>query len=228
MNSHPDTIMMIHGIDVDADKTQYLQDMATHNYVAHSISNSDTYTTGGYSAVSWYNLEENLSKFYMHPAFSSNVGQVKISQPYVDSMGLGLVLTLSKAVYDEDNNLQGVVGYDVPVNMVLKSLDQDFDDSMYPYIVDFNDGRVLYHPKVPLPVKNFNPDEYGVPDRKVSDPIFIENLEFYPNGPAFNISEKELSLVEQINSDCTTLHQILVLLIKKLGKFTKYKKEKMD
>ena len=78
---------------------------------------------GDYYELTSNNIEDTLGRFYSHKDIRSPASdgkyQTRITMPYVDSMGMGLMVTASKAVYDSNNILQGVVGYDLPLNYLF-------------------------------------------------------------------------------------------------------------
>lgn len=184
---------MTYGLDMDPADAEVLQNMAAHNYAAYSISNFDTYPTGAFTMLTNANVKSQLGRFYSHPSIRSSTTQVRISAPYVDAMGMGLMVTASKAVYDNNNILQGVVGYDITMEHLLNMLNDNdqFTEKFYPYLVDFKDGNALYHPQMPSPKA----------DLAFLDPIHIETLEFNSQNPALESSDQELTPVEEIRTN---------------------------
>lgn len=67
---------------------------------------------------------------------------------------MGMMITASKAVFTGDTPttgiLHGVVGYDITLQYLMGFLEQDqqFDENFYPFLINYKDGSMLYHPKM--------------------------------------------------------------------------------
>ena len=158
MAAVPGTVVMAYGLDMTTDA---LQAMANHDYSwggvsdPANINDPNYFPIGGFEELQADNIKDKLGRFYSHesirsPALGSGNYESRITMPYVDAMGMGLMVTVSKAVYDSSSPpvLQGVVGYDITMNYLLNFFDLDDanNPSTYAFLLNGEDGNVIYHP----------------------------------------------------------------------------------
>lgn len=73
-------------------------------------------------------------------------GKLSWSKPYVDAGGLGLMVTVSKPVYNDTGALIGVVATDITVDTMNKNIiNLEIGESGYPILID-RDGDVIARP----------------------------------------------------------------------------------
>ena len=74
------------------------------------------------TAVNNADIRTSMAKYYQHPSLAHKPGaaHVAMSAPYIDSSGLGLVVTLSLPLYDEETKkLWGVAGIDITLSDMI-------------------------------------------------------------------------------------------------------------
>merc|ERR1712159_203462 len=176
----PGVITLTYGLDVEND---ILKDMANNNYadVASSTlftdnlkdiagnsltyNSSRTYPVGKFEKLTASDMRIKLGTFYAIPSIKEANTAVHWSLPYVDSMGAGLMVTGSKAVYSSDNILQGVVGYDITIRYLMEPVEDLVSESSYAFMIEGDHGYLLSHPMLMNPqslVTDIAPVHYQV------------------------------------------------------------------
>merc|ERR1719219_1328058 len=131
---------MAYGLDM---RTTALENMGNHNYGNISPPNV-TPKPGAYTTLSAETMRVQLGTFYSHSSIKSANTDVKYSLPYVDSSGMGLMVTASKPVY-VDNVLQGVVGFDITMKYLLEPVEHLVSETVYAFVIEATRGYMLYH-----------------------------------------------------------------------------------
>ena len=86
------------------------------------------------------------------------------SLPYVDSFGMGLMVTAAQPVY-VGGILQGVVGYDVTMKYLLEPLEHLVSENTYAFVFTSDRGYTIYHPSLVNPsadIADISPVHYSV------------------------------------------------------------------
>jgi HAMP domain-containing protein len=83
---------------------------------------------------SWYSLA------------SSNPQTIQITSPYIDSSGLGLMISLTKSVHYDNGTKIGVIAADLTIDTIITDVLQiSILDSGYAFLID-TDGDAVAHP----------------------------------------------------------------------------------
>jgi len=78
---------------------------------------------------------------------------------------MGLMVTASKAVLNDNNRLQGVVGYDITLKYLLEPLEYLITETTYAWMFTQQRGYMIYHPNMVNPsadVTDINPVHYSI------------------------------------------------------------------
>lgn len=113
------------------------------SYPWHSIS-----TQYDPRARSWY------------AAATANPGEVQITAPYIDSSGLGLMVSLAKTAYYTNGTLLGVLALDLTIDAIVESvLDISILDTGYAYLIDTQGNTVAHENSTSpdTPVRDLEP-----------------------------------------------------------------------
>merc|ERR1712159_622212 len=155
----PNVIPMIFGLDID---NSILRSMSTHDYGTYSVTTSSSghsfgqtrdvadMADGIFENLTPDDMRIKLGRFYGHSAISGDVNstEVKWSLPYLDSDGMGMMITAAKPIF-ADGILQGVAGYDITMDYMIESVElQERSDGSYVYLIDGKRGYLLSHPKI--------------------------------------------------------------------------------
>jgi len=99
------------------------------------------------TAVNNADIRTSMAKYYQHPSLAHKPGaaHVAMSAPYIDSSGLGLVVTLSLPLYDEETKkLWGVAGIDITLSdMIMPVKGMRYGNHGYGEIPGPTRGRLL-------------------------------------------------------------------------------------
>ena len=148
MLQNPKLIVLTYGLDVT---NNILQQMASHDFAAYSISQDiSSFHQGTFTALTPQDIRVKLGTFYGHPAIRQDNTDVHFTLPYIDSMGLGLMTTAARAVY-ADNQLQGVVGYDITLDYLLEPVEYLVSESSYAFLLESKRGYIFAHPRLMNP-----------------------------------------------------------------------------
>ena len=124
-------------------------DMSQLDAIAQMSEGPDARAT----AVNNADIRTSMASYYQHESLAHKPGaaHVALSAPYVDSSGLGLVVTLSLPLYDEETNkLWGVAGIDVALSdMVMPVKGMRYGNHGYGFLIDTRSGTALSHPLIP-------------------------------------------------------------------------------
>ena len=105
--------------------------------------------SGGSTAALRISAEAFQDHFRSLGRTRNNNGQY--SEPYIDGLGLGLMITISAPVYHPDGSLVGVVATDVLLPEIVNIASQ-FDTALsYAFVMD-RMGQALVHPLAPKQV----------------------------------------------------------------------------
>ena len=92
-------------------------------------------------------IRTSMAKYYQHPSLAHKPGaaHVAMTAPYIDSSGLGLVVTLSLPLYDEETKkLWGVAGIDITLSdMIMPVKGMRYGNHGYGAIPGPTRGRLL-------------------------------------------------------------------------------------
>ena len=92
-------------------------------------------------------IRTSMASYYQHKSLAHKPGaaHVALSAPYIDSSGLGLVVTLSLPLYDEEEGkLWGVAGIDITLSdMIMPVKGMRYGDHGYGEIPGTTRGRLL-------------------------------------------------------------------------------------
>ncbi len=106
---------------------------------------------------------------------AAETGELYYSSPYRDYDSKQPIITISKAVYDEEGELAGVMAADIFVDTLVDIISQaDVEDDSYAFLLDTNLG-VIVHPD----------EEYQFDD----EPLGIMDVEDAPYGNVIKIIE---------------------------------------
>ena len=161
----PDLITMVYGLEID---NEILRDIASHNFISYGISDPDPKPAPGeFENITPTNIRLVLGRFYANDKVNPNglSENVQYSMPYVDSFGMGLMVTASKPVLDDSNKLQGVVGYDITLKYLLEPLEYLITETTYAWMFTRQRGYLIYHPKFVNPsasVSDINPVHFSI------------------------------------------------------------------
>ena len=147
----PDLITMVYGLDID---NQILRDVSTHEFTKYGVSNPAVMPNAGeFEKLTPDNIRLKLGRFYASDKVNPNglSSLVQYSMPYVDSFGMGLMVTASKSVLDDNSKLQGVVGYDITLKYLLEPLEYMITETTYAWMFTRNRGYMIYHPSLVNP-----------------------------------------------------------------------------
>ena len=156
-------ITMVYGLDID---NQILRDVATHEFTKYGVTEPNAMPMNGqFEELRPYNMRVKLGRFYASLPGASPSSLVQYSLPYVDSFGMGLMVTASKAVIDGSDNLQGVVGYDITLKYLLEPVEYMISETTYAWMFTRSRGYMIYHPKLVNPsaqISDINPVHYSI------------------------------------------------------------------
>ena len=95
----------------------YLKDVcAKSNFTSKTHNNF----IGAYYEIKLMNdIDKSLLLMYKFLASITKNKNLFWSEPYIDLSGIGKIVTVSKAIYTEDNFLVGVIGIDIRINYLL-------------------------------------------------------------------------------------------------------------
>ena len=125
-----------------------------------------------------YNMRIKLGRFYASPAVNPTGPStlVQYSLPYVDSFGMGLMVTASKAVIDDSGVLQGVVGYDITLKYLLEPVEYMISETTYAWMFTRARGYMIYHPRLVNPsaqISDISPVHYSILEPNVGQKAAI-------------------------------------------------------
>lgn len=195
--------MMSHNLDIiDVQYPEY-QEVST-GYVQellHSVKSSaedilDTYYGGEYGQIILEQETRTEEEFdyknreWYKEAVNAN-GEIVYTKPYIDSEANEKVITISKAVYDEDGKGEflGVFGIDLKFDTIKEYISNtSVLKSGYAFIAD-NNGEVII---------NSDKDRFNI--EKLGDQEFWKNAQNEINGVYYSdISGNSLVVVQQTN-----------------------------
>ena len=175
----PNVVTMVYGLDID---NQILRDVSTHEFTKYGVSNpSQMPVDGQFEELTPHNIRIKLGRFYANPAVNPTgpSALVQYSLPYVDSFGMGLMVTASKAVIDGSGNLQGVVGYDITLKYLLEPVEYMISETTYAWMFTRARGYMIYHPRMVNPsaeISDINPVHYSILEPNVAQKAAIQAL----------------------------------------------------
>ena len=118
-------------------------DMSALNKIAQMSEGPDAEA----KEVNDADIRTSMAKYYQHPSLAHKPGaaHVAMSAPYIDSSGLGLVVTLSLPLYDEETKkLWGVAGIDITLSdMIMPVKGMRYGNHGYGEIPGPTRGRLL-------------------------------------------------------------------------------------
>ena len=117
---------------------------------------------------------EALRPYFDYLRESVELGSSQLSQPYIDSSGLGLIMTASAPVY-VNGDFQGIVGIDATLQEVENALISQKWGTVYAFLIN-GEERAIVHPLL-------RPS-----DELTSDPIYpdVAELEAVEGTPQFD------------------------------------------
>ena len=175
----PTVITMVYGLDID---NQILRDVSTHEFTKYGVSNPAVMPVNGqFEELTPFNIRIKLGRFYANPAVNPTgpSALVQYSLPYVDSFGMGLMVTASKAVIDDSGNLQGVVGYDITLKYLLEPVEYLISETTYAWMFTRARGYMIYHPRMVNPsaeISDINPVHYSILEPNLAQKVAIQAL----------------------------------------------------
>jgi len=175
----PTVITMVYGLDID---NTILRDVSTLEFTKYGVTNPAVMPpTGQFEELTPHNIRIKLGRFYANPAVNPTgpSALVQYSLPYVDSFGMGLMVTASKAVIDNSGNLQGVVGYDITLKYLLEPVEYMISETTYAWMFTRARGYMIYHPRMVNPsaeISDINPVHYSVLEPNTAQKTAIQTL----------------------------------------------------
>lgn len=198
MVQEPELIVLTYGLDVTA---AALQAMADHDYAKYGLDTNTTgFKNGHFENLTPTDMRIKLGTFYGYPEIRVENTDVHWSLPYVDALGMGLMVTASKAVY-VDSNLQGVVGYDITMAYLMEPVEFLVTESTYAFMLDTYRGSIISHPRLMNPqsaVTDISPVHYSIYE---SDAAIAGDIESIINGTTTSTTSVGIQRYKIINRD---------------------------